>query len=431
MKLNINFDKKVAPIRAMHAVGQPPRISHWDGAHMHYLTEANIPYSRLHDVGYPYGSSVMVDIPNIFPDFSADANDPESYDFTFTDLLMSQLHEARCEPIYRLGVTIENAHYIKAFKIYPPSDFKKWAQICEHIVRHYNEGWADGFKYGITYWEIWNEPENHFDPAKNPMWKGNIEQYYELYEISAKHLKACFGDSIKVGGYASCGFYSEIKENPDERDRYFTDCAERFLDLCKEREIPLDFFSWHSYASVSDTERMADFLDKVLTERGLEGIETQLNEWNNAARVELRGSVEAAAKAAAMMLAFQNKKTTILCYYDAQISQSVYGGMFNPITYRPFPLYYGFKAFGELYALGTQVEVRGLGDGIYAVAAVSSDGERRAVMLANVGEAVTIETDLAGMKLRSVDETHSLDEIEVDSTAFTLAKNQVILLTNY
>lgn len=24
---------------------------------------------------------------------------------------------------------------------------------------HYNDGWADGFSYNITYWEVWKEPD--------------------------------------------------------------------------------------------------------------------------------------------------------------------------------------------------------------------------------------------------------------------------------
>ena len=48
----------------------------------------------------------------------------------------------------------------------PPKDYAKWARICEHIITHYTEGWADGFNYKITYWEIWNEPENI------QMWQG-------------------------------------------------------------------------------------------------------------------------------------------------------------------------------------------------------------------------------------------------------------------
>lgn len=49
-----------------------------------------------------------MDIPNIFRDFSADENDPASYDFEHTDYLLQKLYEQDCPPVFRLGVTIEN-----------------------------------------------------------------------------------------------------------------------------------------------------------------------------------------------------------------------------------------------------------------------------------------------------------------------------------
>ena len=96
------------------------------------------------------------------------------------------------KPYFRLGVTIENQCVIKAYRIHPPKDYAKWARVCEHIIRHYNEGWADGFHFDIRYWEIWNEPENRDVPHMNQMWTGTAGQYYELYDVTAKHLKKCF-----------------------------------------------------------------------------------------------------------------------------------------------------------------------------------------------------------------------------------------------
>ena len=60
--------------------------------------------------------------------------------------------------------TIENSANIRAFHVFPPKDFQKWAEICEHIIMHYNEGWANGFHYGIKYFEVWFEPDVDFDP---------------------------------------------------------------------------------------------------------------------------------------------------------------------------------------------------------------------------------------------------------------------------
>ena len=150
MKITVDFEKSKGKIKPMHAVGQPPfrgGFSKIDFTPMEVLRDAHIPYSRLHDVGGAFGGNRYVDIPNIFRDFDADENDPSSYDFAFTDHLLKILIDYGCEPIYRLGVTIENYQKIKAYRIRPPKDMKKWANVCKHIVMHYNAGWANGFYY--------------------------------------------------------------------------------------------------------------------------------------------------------------------------------------------------------------------------------------------------------------------------------------------
>ena len=104
--------------------------------------EAGIPFCRLHDTAGAYGGAHYVDIPNVFPDFEADPRKPESYDFAFTDAYLKQIRAAGTQIFYRLGVTIENNYRIKGYHNHPPKDYKKWAEICAGIVRHYNHGWA-------------------------------------------------------------------------------------------------------------------------------------------------------------------------------------------------------------------------------------------------------------------------------------------------
>ncbi len=440
MSLKVNFENIVGNIKPMHAVGQPPMLG-TNCEYFAYLKEAHIPYARLHDVGV-YKQRPMVDISCIFPDFDADEHDPASYDFEYTDLLVSELMKNDCPPIFRLGETIENS-IDKGYKprfVYAPKDPAKWARICEHIIAHYNEGWADGYHYGIVYWEIWNEPENGFqegDTDRNQMWVGTDGQYYELYTVTAKHLKARFGDTIKVGGYAACGF-SAIFNDPEkygvpvefrkfyrERYNYFLRFFHAFLDHVKKENAPLEFFSWHSYRIVEATVQMQLYVERVLAEQGIE-CEIHLNEWNNAHSPEGRGSSYAAAHATALLLAMQDTEMAMMNYYDARLGPSPYAGMFNPITYQPFCLYYGFKAFGELYRLGTQVECSIEGEGLYAVAA--TDGEKKAVLLSNIGADRVIETDLAGFAVYLVDETHSLEQVDLDPARLEMKENQVILL---
>ena len=116
-----------------------------------------------------------------------------------------------------------------------------------------------------------------------------------------------------------------------------------------------------------------------------------------------------------------------MCYYDARIGASIYGGLFNPITYLPFCTYYSFKAFGKLYSLGKCVPSDC--DGIYTLAATDGNG-KNAVMLANVRSKAVIRTCLEGYKAYIIDEEHHLAEIPFDGKEICLDENQVALLKN-
>lgn len=457
MNIQYDFNNPKGKIKPMHAIGQPP-FSGANASQFHYISEAGMPYSRLHDVGGAYGGNLYVDIHNVFRNFDADADDEASYDFTFTDWLIENIVKQGCEPIYRLGETIENYHYIKAYRIFPPKDNLKWAKICEHIIRHYNYGWANGFNYNITYWEIWNEPDNGRDNSENQMWHGTKEEYYDLYTVTAKHLKSVFGDEIKVGGYATCGF-RHILTNPEKfgldceavddelylsgRSSNFIDFFEGFFAHIKKHNAPIDFFSWHSYLTTDRTVICAKYLERRLAELGYGNLETQLNEWNNVCEdrgnpleasqlaISQKGTSLAAAKTVSMMCAMQNTNTKILCYYDAQIGISYYRGMFNPLNSEPFPLYYAFPAFNELYKLGNQAQCTPSSqDGIYTLAA--SDGDKKAVIIANISdEDVHITTNLdSGLSVYVVDDLRMLEKADVNSADLVVEKGTFCLICN-
>ena len=450
MKLNVNFKQTVGEIKPMHAVGQPPfkgGFNHLDVTPMQILKEAHIPFSRLHDVGGAFGSNRYVDIPTIFRDFDADENDPASYDFAFTDEIIKGLVAHGVEPYFRLGVAIENQCQIKAYRIHPPKDYGKWARICEHIVRHYNEGWADGFCFGIRYWEIWNEPENREDPTQNQMWTGTAEQYYALYDVTAKHLKQCFGDSIKVGGYAACGFYGifgdpqrygvcverrEGKRYNSAREEYRIRFFYDFLAYISAHHSPIDYFSWHTYGGVDVVGVEADFVDRVLNEYGYGHIETHLNEWNlSHDKATNKNTSYACAHVMAIMIAMQHKKTDMLMYYDARYAAiSAYAGFYDVATEEPSCVYYAFRAFGELYALENEVACSCNEKGVYALAA--SNGERNAIVVCNTGEDARIETELPdGFEVYLVDKEHLMEKTACSPQSFVLKKNTIALIKNF
>ena len=419
--VRLDFSKKSGKIKAMHAVGQPP-YPHMDGSYMRYLTDAHIPYARLHDVGGLFGGNMYVDIPNIFRDFSADENDPASYDFGFTDELLKAMHANGVRPVYRLGVTIENFFEIRAYRIFPPSDYAKWARICEHIIRHYNEGWADGHRWDIEYWEIWNEPdgaEDDADPYWKKCWGGTKAQFFELFAVTAKHLTQCFPE-LRIGGPAVCS-----NDTPWVRE---------FLDFCAENGVPLDFFSWHKYSPTPETvlhgaAELRDRLDSL----GFRRTESICNEWNYVINWDTRFiegietiiSLKGAAFTAATMLQAQDLPIDILMYYDAR--PCAFNGLFDFYTMRPLKGYYPFVMFSELYQLGTQIALQCDDPDIYAVAA--QNGEDTAVMAANYRDEGCAEKALTVKGLPDGARAFILDGTRNFEPTDCTAKNGEITLT--
>lgn len=415
LTLKVDMASPVGRIKPMHGIGQPP-MTGLSNSLFHYLKRAGIPYSRLHDVGGWMGGGLYVDVPNLFRDFDADENDPASYDFAFTDKIILGLFENGCEPYFRLGVTIENQHMLKAYRIYPPKDFGKWARVCERIIRHYNEGWADGYKLGIKYWEIWNEPDDCYENETAAMWKGTPEQYFELYSVTARHLKDCFGDSIKVGGYGHCGVYEYAKDKElcgIENEEYIYDFTinflHGFLKYQKETGTPIDFFSWHVYDNCHETTKNdikvisehASYVRRILDHYGYKDTEHHLNEWNLFTDKRHRDSEIASAKTLAFMLMMQGSSTEVMCFYDGGLGYSDYRSLINPDTGYPYRAYYSFMAFNSLYSCETEVKSECDVENVFVRAA--RNGRKGCIALANSGNSeVTLDIALSGFSADSV-----------------------------
>ena len=373
----------VGPVKDMHAVNNGPSVKklakddQMRGNFEEYRA-LRTPFARTHDsINCVPGGAHAVDITAVFPDFDADENDPKNYDFTFTDEYLNTIRAAGTEVFFRLGQTIE--HGTKKYGIYPPKDFAKWARVCEHIIRHYNEGWGwempeqykDQFK--IRYWEIWNEPDlGHWMWQTNPRtWAGTGEQFDEFYTIAAKHLKGKF-PHLKIGGPALAG---------DEA------WGERFIAHCKTNSVPLDFFSWHVYSvEPSNVAEKAARMRKLLDKYGFEKSESILNEWNyvkgwtgdyvySADAICGENNLKGAAFTAAVMSSCQDAPVDMLMYYDARIS-TIFNGLFDRVRLYPLKAYYAIYAWSRMKNYGTQVKATALeGKGLYATAVKGKDGK--------------------------------------------------------
>lgn len=428
----IDFSRTTGIIKPLHGINNSP-VTY--GEALPELKEAGIPYVRLHDAVGAFGGTHFVDVPNIFPDFSADPADPNAYDFSFTDAYLKGLTASGLKIFYRLGVTIEHYWRIKPYNIHPPKDFTKWARICAGIVRHYNEGWADGFHYDIRYWEIWNEPENP------PMWTGTREQFFELYKTTANHLKNEFPD-IKVGGYASCGFYAINRPDQSDFFKSFVTYFDEFLKFitAPTTRAPLDFFSWHLYTT--DPHEIivhADFVARKLTEHGLTKTENIFNEWNYVTWGDPDGwdsmkEMPGAAFTAAAFCLMQESPIDKAMYYDA-LPERTFCGLYYFPSGKLTKTYYSFKAFNELFQLGEAVACRCSGfDELYACAAKDRTGKAAALIVNRKPQERAVTLVTPGMERKAacfiLDNSRVLTETKriLENDTLTLPPLSVLLL---
>lgn len=404
MKITADFSRSIGPVRPMHAVNNGPTKPRADQSRGNFneWVEAGIPYARNHDAAFcaDYGGEHTVDVHAIFPNFDADVNDPASYDFVLTDEYTQTILEGGTKVFYRLGSKIEHAK--KKYGTLVPKDFNKWAQICEHIIAHYTEGWADGFEWDMPYWEIWNEPD--LDPDDSPnkrCWGGTAKEFYAFYRVAALHLKKRF-PHLKIGGPALANNTGAWMDG--------------FLAAMTEGErVPLDFFSWHIYCTEpGKMAKRAKIVREKLDAAGYTETESICNEWNYIKgwgdeyiySIEQINSMKGAAFTAACMLEMQNVGLDMLMYYDARVS-TIFNGLFDVYTLRPRKAYYPFKMFSTLYKLKNAAACTAEGEGLYAAAA--GNGEASAVMLCTY----TDDDDDTALRSVQLELTGGAEEYEV------------------
>ena len=354
--IKVDFAQKTHAPKPVHGVNNGP-ICHLGITDLsrHYKA-MNIPSVRLHDTDGA-NSRFLVDISRIFPDFDADENDERNYFFAPTDRLLKAIHALGAETVYRLGESIDHDRDTGWFAR-PPKDFDKWVRICINVIRHYNDGWANGYHLDIKYWEIWNEGECVNERNIRCEWRdGTIEQLFDLYKRAVLGIKA-YNPALYVGGMAFCNCNQELRD---------------FIEFCRSNELPLDFLSYHGYYKyISDIAEAAQTVRNKLDACGFKETKMIYDEWNyvgferdvpgdvwtlmrNDDTPELCQEVYdnqknevGGAYTAAVLIKMNDLPIDMAHYYDGQ-TISGFCGLFNNCAVPQKP-YYSFKAYGDIYA---------------------------------------------------------------------------------
>lgn len=301
----------------------------------------------------------------IFPKWDADPEKEESYNFGPSDRLIKAIVDSGAEVYFRIGRSWNAVAT-------PPPDNDKFASISKHVVMHYNAGWANGHRWNIRHWEVWNEPDGRF-------WTGTPEQFYALYDRVARTLKA-YDPKLQVG---TCGVAGGASESP---------YREGLIRYCAERKVPLDFYSWHRYHVGSydpyDIPRIARTVRELLDSSGFRKAESHVTEWNLDAGVnmtpEWRKIYESGLNGgfvAAALIYLQDAPVELAHFYRGDAGHPL--GLFRPDgSYKKTA--YAYKASGMMLATPRRLAATGGDDiGFAVLAGKSADKKSVQVFITN------------------------------------------------
>jgi xylan 1,4-beta-xylosidase len=179
------------------------------------------------------------------------------YDFSGVDRVYDLLLEVGLRPVVELSfmpaaLARDPGQTVFTWKgiISPPRDWDRWADLVRALAAHLLERYGEDEVTRRWSFEVWNEPN------LDVFWSGTPEEYFRLYDSSARAIKAVH-PGLRVGGPASAaaGWIWE------------------FLDHLGASGAPLDFLSTHVYGNGPLDLR------PVLARYGREGTPIWWTEW--------------------------------------------------------------------------------------------------------------------------------------------------------
>ena len=332
--------------------------------------QARIDLIRTHDAYGPGDiDATFPDAPNtlidgartalsLFPNPGADPNDPNSYNFGPTDKLIASIKGLGAEVIFRLGRS-------EGSNVDPPKDFDRYAEVARHVVLHYNRGWANGFHYDIRYWEVWNEPD-----LGRLFWGGTAPEYFTLYEKIARAVKSADRRAL-VGGPA-------ISRPNDEAKNPWLD---GFLAYVRAKKVPLDFYSWHWYATDSadpqDLVRIGEHVRTRLDQHGFRKTLSMVNEWNYGLMEPIPSDMHRASFITSSLIYMQRAPIDLAALYRAD-------NVFGPTGTTPHKTGYALIALGRMKDTPLALKTSGADDnGLAIQAARTKNGDKVQVLISN------------------------------------------------
>ena len=269
----------------------------------------------------------------------ADAQNPSFYNWTYLDILFEVVNQTGAQPVLTFtGCPRSIAR--DGLPQNPALDYDVYAEVVARVMMHYTQGWpgGSGHTYSIDYVEIGNEPN------LEDFWNGTSQEFFDLYAVVSQRLDQ-LGGTFKIGGpgFADAGLH-----------QWTTD----FLTNVSADNLPLDFFSWHSYwENPIPVVLSMQVVEDALTANGYGDIERVFDEWGmDLLSEEGWNTMQGALHATGVLTFAAHQEIDIACFavskdtpihpdYSALFGEEVNFGLItrNPTT--PKPIYHAMKPF--------------------------------------------------------------------------------------
>ena len=369
------------------------------------LAALHLTAARTHDWALVNRGQRIIDTQYIFPLPHLDPSDPSNYVFEPTDHVLSLSQNIGMKIFYRMGTSIEHTGKW-GFNTRNPADHARYAESLAGIVRHYTQGWANGFKWDIANWEIYNEPNIR------ACWRGTKAEFIDLYVTCLKRLKSEF-PQLNFGGPAFAGCP--------------TDYMKELLAACRAADVAPDFMSWHYYGQ-NPRELVAQpaRVRKLLDEAGFPKCRTVINEWHYLVSWDgihgasspdkirkahsgpsAHNGIDSAAFNLAVLAGFQNSCLDQSYYYGSGCTGN-WGykdgiGKFNKS-------YWSLKIFGDIVSGYTEkVAAAAAVPSVTAFAGLTADKKRGFVLISDYRGKGPLNVAVKGMDNARIVSAHVLD----------------------
>ena len=180
--------------------------------------------------------------------YRLDAQGRAIYDWAIVDRIFDAYREAGMRPYVQIGFMPKDlsikpdpyqhhwrpgAKYEEIYTgwAYPPSDYRKWADLVGEWARHGIERYGRD-EVAAWYWETWNEPNIGY-------WRGTPDEFYKLHDYATDAVRRALPEA-RVGGPDSAGGGTKFL-------RAFLEHCVRGTNFATGKQgTPIAFISFHA-----------------------------------------------------------------------------------------------------------------------------------------------------------------------------------------